>query len=214
MSNTRGEMALAAEVLDGAVAKLRSLMEGSFRAQRYRELAALAAVTEGVTALRQKELFKDSLFSSGASTAGADTANGEPGAELSASNSSFRADSSSRKGWSRLKYPYFKREGERLVKVGWSKKDSSAYEHKAPHAAILAVCNAIRGTKNTFTMDEILPLKDAANVEVPSYQVYMIVAWLRQLEVVNRNGNDGYTAQREKLSADDVERMWQSLAER
>ena len=34
-------------------------------------------------------------------------------------------------------YPRFQRDGDRLVKVGWSKKDGAEYEHRAPRETVL-----------------------------------------------------------------------------
>lgn len=210
------EVADAVAILNDASAKLRALMEVAIRSQRYRQLAALAKIAAGVAALRDNSLFAEPSESMPRDVGHKATENRDGGglvidhaATAARGNSSFSAGRAKGRD-----YPFFKRDGERLVKVGWSKKDASEYEHKAPHAAVLAVCGALRSMKKNFAIEEMLPLKDADGVEVPSYHVYMVVAWLRQLGLVDRNGNDGYTARREHLGNEDVARIWHSLTER
>lgn len=64
-------------------------------------------------------------------------------------------------------YPRFLREGENLIKIGWSKSERAEYEHKSPKRLLAALCEALmvaRGRR--ITMDKVLPLKDATNGSV------------------------------------------------
>lgn len=99
-------------------------------------------------------------------------------------------------------FPRFEREGNRLVKIGWSKKDKATYEHKTPVSAVMAVGDAIAAKNGKFEMDKVLPVKDAEGGDVPSYQAYIVLAWLRHEGIVERNGNDGYSANRAMLNHD------------
>src|SRR5438105_955733 len=61
-------------------------------------------------------------------------------------------------------YPKFLRDGDSLVKIGWSKSEKSTYEHKAPRRVIELLVAALthgRRAGQRFTMEEALPLKDA-----------------------------------------------------
>ena len=43
-------------------------------------------------------------------------------------------------------------------------------------------------------MEENLPLKDPADgTEIPTYQVYLCLAWLRQAKLVEQHGRQGYS---------------------
>lgn len=117
----------------------------------------------------------------------------------------------------RRKYPRFERDGDRLVKIGWSDRDRRAYEHRAPRAAVLEVCEALgkRSTRGRrFKMEEVLPELAESKEPVPSYQGYLTLAWLRSEGVVERDGKDGYMVRGGLLSADRVEKLWGSLSER
>lgn len=108
-------------------------------------------------------------------------------------------------------YPKFKIEPDRLTKTGWSKKGRTEYQHRAP---VNAVRNVFRNLQNIsvekqiFTVDDVLPVTGEDNQEVPSYQVYMTVAWLVDCGVLTKHGRDGY-----QLSSDvtttTLDAIWQ-----
>ena len=92
-------------------------------------------------------------------------------------------------------YPQFFRRGEELVKVGWAKKEKRKYHHRAPWRVVLATSAAVRqiGIKGgSFTGEALLPLKDAESGEtLPSYQVYVALAWMKHLGLVKSIGQRG-----------------------
>lgn len=94
-------------------------------------------------------------------------------------------------------YPKFFRRGDDLVKVGWSKKGRREYSHRAPRSAVDAVAVAIRrvGAKGKmFNGDALLPLQDGSGSDVPVYQAYVALAWLKQLGILNQHGvRSGFT---------------------
>ncbi len=93
-------------------------------------------------------------------------------------------------------YPRFFRRRDDLVKIGWSKKDKSEYQHKAPRRVIDALAAAIArrsGNGRLFTVEELLPLKDQDGSELPAYQVYVALAWLKSGGLVKQHGRRGYS---------------------
>jgi hypothetical protein len=201
MSLTISARNRAVSILDRAHADMRRLIDECLAAESYEEVAAVAAIASRLVHARLDGDAPNSMPNRDRRTEGwtVPTAFGD-GAEVISGARETRSE-----------YPRFERDGERLVKIGWSKKDRQSYEHRAPYSAIVAVYEALRNTKGSFTMDQILPLKDSDGGDIPSYQSYMIVAWLRQRGVVERNGNDGYTIHRDRLSRDAANTMWQSL---
>lgn len=95
------------------------------------------------------------------------------------------------------KYPTFVREGSDLVKIAWSKTDRNEYEHRAPWRNVEAVASALAraGSGNSrFTMDDVIPVRlPASGDEVPSYQAYAVLAWLRHEDLVIQYGRRGYS---------------------
>jgi len=63
-------------------------------------------------------------------------------------------------------------------------------------------------------MDEVLPVELQDGTEVPSYQAYLVLAWLRERGTVQRQGNDGYKLARKNLSADMIVELWAQTPER
>jgi hypothetical protein len=108
------------------------------------------------------------------------------------------------------KYPLFETESDRLVKIGWSKKAKSTYEHKAPRNVCesVSLMLAAAGTKNSFRMEDNVDLRDSDGQEIPSYQSYLVLAWLRWLGLVEKDGKGGYAWTPESFGAEDFESAW------
>ena len=108
-----------------------------------------------------------------------------------------RARATRRSTTSRSEYPRFLRDGNQLVKIGWSKSEKTTYEHRAPRHFLDLVVAALRrcGEKGRrFTMEDALPVTDPEDgTEVPIYQAYLCLAWLRKEGLVEQHGRQGYS---------------------
>lgn len=95
----------------------------------------------------------------------------------------------------KLSYPRFGRNGESLVKIGWSKKSKAEYEHKAPVSLAhqLASVAAKVGAKGRVFSIEALSTALSGQESPPSYQHYVIVAWWRDAELIDQHGRKGYS---------------------
>lgn len=94
-------------------------------------------------------------------------------------------------------YPKFRREGDNIVKIGWSKAGKKEYQHKAPKHVLdvlVTKLETLGKSGRTFTMEQVLPLRDTDGNEVPPYQAYVWLAWLRSTGLVKQHGRKGYTA--------------------
>ncbi len=114
-------------------------------------------------------------------------------------------------------YPRFFRRGDELVKIGWSKKEKSEYQHKAPKRVIDALAAAIArrsGNGRLFTVDDLLPLKDPQDeTELPAYQVYVALAWFKINRLVEQHGRSGYSLQNGARLSEAVTSSWNHLPE-
>lgn len=112
-------------------------------------------------------------------------------------------------------YPQFVREDESLVKIGWSKSKSKTYEHKAPRSVLRALVQAlirVGSGGERFTVDGLLPLKDtASSSEIPDYQTYLTLAWLRSVDLITQHGRQGYSLLPGKDLERESERFWGQL---
>lgn len=112
-------------------------------------------------------------------------------------------------------YPRFYREGDDLVKIGWSKKRRAEYRHKAPWPIVQKVVQVIeeKGSKGTkFLLDDLLPVTNQDGGEIPSYQVYLVVAWLKREDLIVQHGRRGYTVQTGLDLADQAQKHWSRLS--
>lgn len=115
-------------------------------------------------------------------------------------------------------YPKYLRIGDVLVKLGWSKSQKAEYEHKAPFSVVRDLVMAIRqatSKKRTFVMEAILPLKSSADgQEVPSYQTYACLAWLRQEGLIVQHGRQGYTVKPNTELEASIQHLFSRMPER
>lgn len=114
-------------------------------------------------------------------------------------------------------YPMFVRAVDRLIKIGWSKKDKAVYEHRASAQAVTAVflkLAAAARKRGYIKPEDLLPVALEDGSDVPSYQVYLVLAWLRSLEVLVRHGNDGYKILRKPLNEAEFKKLWEMTTTR
>jgi hypothetical protein len=120
-----------------------------------------------------------------------------------------------RKKAARGEYPKFLRDGEELLKIGWSKRTWATYRHKAPKRILNLVAQALvaKGKSGArFPMEDVLPIRDPqSSIDVPSYQAYLILAWLRKEELVVQHGREGYSLRPDVNLTNAVEERWKLL---
>lgn len=134
-----------------------------------------------------------------------------------------RAPASKRKAPSRTSghskrrtYPVFAKSGDVLVKIGWSKSSKSEYQHKSPQMAIKVLANSLTHRARNgavVSMDRILPLRTDDGTEIPDYQAYVSLAWLRQIGAVKQNGRQGYTVKKLDELLQEIDVAWSNLPE-
>ena len=126
-----------------------------------------------------------------------------------------RPDRAKRSKAARGEYPKFLRDGEELLKIGWSKREKKAYRHKAPKRVVLLVSQALQQAGqhgDRFVMEQILPIRDPENdTDVPSYQAYLSLAWLRKEKLIVQHGRQGYSLRPKAKLTDAVEEGWKLL---
>ena len=190
-------------ILNKAQTELRSLLERALAESRYTEVAEIAQVAEGLAQLGATSSQASSIAEQAMTTAPASRA--VPAAQL-------------RPARSPRTFPRFEREDDKLVKIAWSKKDRAEYEHKAPRQVVDLLIEAIRSQKGEgakFEAPDVLPLTDRkSRKEVPSYQSYLALAWLRYEGVVAKHGRDGYSLKPTAATTERLNELWKALPSR
>jgi hypothetical protein len=114
----------------------------------------------------------------------------------------------------RRKYPQFFRQASELVKIGWSKRARKEYQHRAPHRVLELLCNRlvqVGAKKKLFSTDTLFPLTDSGSNEIPSYQSYLCLAWLRHQRLVIAKGRSGYRLVKPESLLSAAEAFWNKL---
>ncbi len=115
-------------------------------------------------------------------------------------------------------YPRFCRKGRELLKVGWSKSSRSEYEHRVPKEAVDRVVTTLAeaaAQEDLVRVDERLKALERREGEpIPTYQVYVALAWLRNEGLIRQHGRRGYSLGEPQHIAREVERRWEALQKR
>lgn len=111
-------------------------------------------------------------------------------------------------------YPRFFRRGEELIRVAWSRRARSEYQHKTSEAVFKTVAETLAKIgkgRRVFSTDEFLPLRDAQGSEVPAYQAYVCIALLKMTGLIEQHGRQGYSISTPEEFADAVDAIWRKL---
>jgi hypothetical protein len=180
-------------------------MQRELTAHRYSFLAELASMANAVAMLARSE-------ATALGPVTADTPKTVRPAEVTTSSIRSRA---ARVPKQLNQYPRFERDGDRLIKIGWSKKAREQYEHRAPRDAVVAFVQSLSNVKlgATFAIESLLPIADVSGEELPSYQVYLVLAWLRSVGLIEKKGRDGYVM-RTRPDQHAIDSNWEELPKR
>jgi hypothetical protein len=116
----------------------------------------------------------------------------------------------------RRKYPQFGRQANDLVKIGWSKRSRKEYQHRAPRRILELLCTRLEqvgARKKIFTTESLFPLSDSEGNEIPSYQSYLSLAWLRQHRLVVSKGRSEYRLPNPGSLQSSADKLWNQLSE-
>lgn len=210
----------AREILNTAEVELRALMRKALTDGSYQQIASLAQLAESLSALKDSALNRPSAMTP------ARVPPRHSGSSGSSSNRSRRhrsrpidgsQASSSESGKNSKAYPQFVRDGDRLVKIGWSKKRKAEYEHRAPKTFVEAVVNDLRQAADKskkIEVEDLFPVVAESGDEVPAYQVYLAIAWLRATSAIEKKGRDGYVLNGNMANKGMFIELWNDLPER
>lgn len=111
-------------------------------------------------------------------------------------------------------YPKFARRGDQLIKIGWSKKEKKEYKHKAPRRVVACLVRTLaeRGKDGRIVqMGDVLPMQERDGTEIPTYQSYLALAWLRKTGLIDQHGREGYSISEPDELDQAVDASWQTL---
>lgn len=166
----------AERVILTAERSLRSLLEEAIKGGHYDEVVQLAEAARVLA----------SLLSSG-------NAKSKPLRAAVGTQEEDQAVTLPPRRAKRSAYPRFEIQGDRLVKTGWSKRAKTEYQHKATQQGALQTFRALASSVDgPFRMDDFLPVQLDDGSELPTYQSYLVLAWLRDLGYIVKRGKDTY----------------------
>jgi len=126
-----------------------------------------------------------------------------------------RRQKASRKRLKSSPYPKFLRWKDQLVKIGWSRRAKKEYQHKAPRRVVdCLISRLVEIAENScmFTTEDVLPLRDPSdNTEIPTYQVYVCLAWLRHEGLIEQDGRQGYRVPDSPRIRETLAGRWEEL---
>ena len=203
-----GTQKKAFEVLQATETSLRRLISEAALEERYDEVAWLVDLAKQVSHLVARN-------------SNADDSNPDTSAKLSASIEDRRKVRPPRPRSTKTlerapigNYPRFRTEKDRLVKVGWSKKKKSEYEHRAPKESMARVFDVIAQLSlgDSFEVEALLPFAEKDSQPIPSYQLYIAIGWLRDVGFLKKCGRNDYAIS-EQSKGEDFETCWRLSAD-
>lgn len=215
---------------------LENITRGTSRRFRFRYIASMSYVAEATEALNQAESVLRGIVAKAAS--GGDYSSvvqiaswAQAISELVGGKQASGSDASLASGGrtvvvqtkSKLKskstkeeYPKFFRRGEQLVRVAWSKRDRSEYQHKTSKAVIAKLAEALADAGNegkVFSTDEVLPVQDDEGHVIPAYQAYVCISLFKQVGLIDQHGRQGYSiTTKDFVKA--VDSIWHTLPDK
>lgn len=209
-----GDTILAArELVRDLELRLRELISTAAAGGRYEDVAELAELTNRVgTLVPSAEVSPNRETPTGTG--------GKIGLIVRAPHRKPRRGSKARNATSRASaYPFFYRQHDFLVKVGWSASIKREYEHRVSKLGVDALVKYLVGRRsNQFPVSVeamVEALQATENAEIRGYQVYVVVAWLKQEGWLTANGRHGYTLHKPKgiASTSLLDQLWAQLPE-
>jgi len=207
------------KILGDAEKQLRALIQEALKEGRYEKIASLARLAEAISELGtafsrssdigKKEIRLDEVL--------------PPQQPRISSARPSTVENESKKHQVRVyrkvpqAYPRFEQDSDRLIKVGWSKKRKSEYEHRVPKAMVETVFRQLGqtvGHGKKFEIEDLFPVLSENSEEIPAYQIYATIAWLRTEAAVEKKGRDGYVLRADAANPDTFAQLWSGLTER
>jgi hypothetical protein len=101
-----------------------------------------------------------------------------------------------------------------LFRIRWSRKQRSTYEHKVPRASFDTIVNTMsalaREGSGPFMAEAVIDKINATTEDsMPAYQVYVVLAALREWNLISQVGREGYNIPPE--ISEKAENMWTEL---
>lgn len=201
------------ETLDGAEKALAALASEAAKESDYDAASCLIDLARELNGLALKARQQLEHTPSDSTTPSPPPSAGDWAFAL-ATNSRLQLRGKQKKG----DYPRFFREGENLIKIGWSPSSKAEYEQKTPKRVLEVLAAAIAKIATNgkrFTMERLLPLVDSQDGHtIPDYQSYICLKWLRQQYLLVQHGRQGYSlATKDRLEAS-VNTCWAKLPTR
>lgn len=185
-------MQQAVECLDRFEAELRALVSQAARDGNYNDVLTLTHWAQALTALKAEQSVQ--------TASGAIPRTAVPTSPVKA----------------RKKYPVFTRTSDALIKIGWAAKSRSEYEHRAPLDLVRKLANAAQqvGARGRLFQLDALARAAHGDAATPGYQLYVVVAWWRDIGLLDQHGRKGYSTGRAATFAADVEQAFTRLTAR
>jgi hypothetical protein len=207
-------------VLRDAEQHIKAIIADALADQSYGDVAALASVAEELSALvRQVSIDVPASPAGGVTNSAGSPARRpkDPNKAFGPSEHRIREVSrdiqpSATVEPKRETYPSYLRDGDRLVKRAWSKKERQPYEHRAPRAIVEVLLDAIRkhrGDQRPFEAADVMPLYRSNGEEYPSYQSYLALGWLRHAGAIAK-GREGYLL-KPRWNEERIGQAWSTL---
>jgi len=104
-----------------------------------------------------------------------------------------------------------------LYRIGWSRKQKEEYEHKVPRTTFDSIVGAMAGVakegSGPFMAEAVIEKINATTEDsMPAYQVYVVLAALREWNLISQLGREGYNIPPD--ISEKAQNMWAEIAKK
>jgi len=205
----------ARAMLEECESHLRGLLAEAAARGDYDAVLSLTRWAQGVAAMRAEEVVPGICLADGVVLSAPESAKSPRNGRSGATRPAPPKKGARRRG-AAARYPKFIRIGNQLGKIGWSKKRGREYLHKAPRSVLDVLVKQLveKGSGGRLlSAEEIFDLPgQEEEMAIPSYQLYLCLAWLRTRGLIEQVGRQGYRVARAAELPGLVEHEWGALA--
>lgn len=127
-----------------------------------------------------------------------------------------RGNNTRKRTKSRRNYPRFEVEDSTLIRIGWSKKRKAEYTQRIPRDSFESIVGGFADTaaaaEGPVSSDVILGRIEEAVGDVPTYQTYGVLKFLRDHEVIRQASRGEYAIPRDVATR--ARATWKDVASR
>lgn len=209
----------AREVLLRAEQEIQSLIRRAVELREYEEVPNLAGLAQRLSLLITENTAQVTNSPSACPTKTDDgrMAKGEDLVQVTSTDRTASAEDAIARTALSDHYPRYSRKDNALVKTALSSDGVSTYEHRVGKVVLDAILQRmamrLHSKRSLLTAESLSDMACKDGHCIPSYQIYLVLGWLKREGILRQHGRKGYSSTRSAHLGRDAEHAWCKLGD-